>query len=67
MMAAKPDRFTWMPGDVRASLCMTCVHTVKGPTCEAFPAGIPQPFLNGSAEHRKPYPGDHGIQYEKRP
>lgn len=59
------DRFTWMPDDARVSLCMTCVHTQKGPTCEAYPDGIPQPFLTGAEEHRSPHKDDQGIQYEK--
>ena len=50
-------------------ICMDCRHLTwdKGEpvTCRAFPAGIPEDiFLNGF-DHRKPYPGDHGIRFEQ--
>jgi hypothetical protein len=44
--------------------CWTCKHAHPGPTCAAFPGGIPGPILDGSEQHREPYPGDNGIQYE---
>lgn len=33
-------------------------------TCRAYPEGIPQEIINNLVDHRKPYKGDHGIQYE---
>lgn len=35
-----------------------------GPTCAAFPDGIPEQILSNLADHRAPYPGDHGIRWE---
>ena len=35
------------------------------PACAAFPQGIPEEIAYGNNPHTKPYPGDHGIQYEK--
>lgn len=55
------------------SQCFTCVHWVSplstddpgGPqTCAAFPAGIPHMIWANRADHRNPYPGDHGVRWE---
>ena len=33
-------------------------------TCAAYPGGMPDEILVGEADHRNPYPGDHGIRFE---
>ena len=33
--------------------------------CTAFPKGIPVEIAQGKNMHVDPYPGDHGIQYER--
>lgn len=44
--------------------CVTCKHRdTFGPTCTAFPFGIPHAILTGENQHRTPYPGDHGITW----
>ena len=35
------------------------------PCCTAFPTGIPPEIAYGDNPHTKPYPGDHGIQYQR--
>lgn len=33
-------------------------------TCIAFPAGIPDLIIRNKFDHKNPYPGDNGIQFE---
>lgn len=48
--------------------CAFCRHYLMGQErCAAFPDGIPNDILQGYVSHRKPYPGDHGIQLELKP
>jgi N-6 DNA Methylase len=57
---------------IRAPMCYYCVHFVdhteigKMATCAAFPNGIPVTILDHGFDHRKPYNGDNGIQFESR-
>jgi hypothetical protein len=62
-------RFLWTDADaLRVSPCLSCVHKhTTGATCTAFPAGIPDNILMRRHNHRTPYPGDQGIQYEAAP
>lgn len=53
------------------SQCLVCTRYRSpfdgdrdGPTCEAFPDAIPQPIIAMEADHRQPYPGDHGLRWE---
>ena len=46
--------------------CDVCIHYTHWFTCKAFPDGIPEAISYGE-RHDKPYPGDNGIQFEKRP
>jgi hypothetical protein len=54
--------------------CLSCSH-FRSPlasdappqTCDAFPKHIPDPIWGDVVDHREPYPGDHGIQWEASP
>jgi hypothetical protein len=51
-------------------VCLPCKHFIFDENdvckhvCKAFPDGIPDEIWRGDNDHKKPYPGDHGIQYE---
>jgi hypothetical protein len=46
-------------------LCEICKHVTvfEKRQCAAFPDGIPTEIWEMKVLHRKPYPGDHGIQF----
>lgn len=47
--------------------CLWCLHIASdNRSCKAFPDGIPDEIYFGDFNHRKPYPGDNGIQFESR-
>lgn len=63
------ERFGWQAGDrLRVSQCVFCRHAhTSGPTCDAFPKGIPDEILRNEHDHRQPFIGDHGIRFEPDP
>lgn len=62
---ARADRFGWGPGELGYSQCIDCRHKHRtGPTCTAFPDGIPEAILTNEHDHRQPYQGDCGVLFE---
>ena len=45
------------------SPCLTCKHFIDYWVCDAFER-IPSDISKGLDDHKKPYPGDNGVQYE---
>ncbi len=46
-------------------ICWKCEHkTLGASTCAAFPRDIPETIILGEFNHRRPFPGDNGIQFE---
>ena len=50
-------------------ICLDCDHfhyeDKKKNVCDAYKEGIPEEILDSSVDHRKPYKGDNGIQFEE--
>lgn len=49
-----------------APMCMVCTRLVNEADsliCTAYPDGIPTAILNSEVDHRRPYTGDHGLQF----
>jgi hypothetical protein len=63
-----------MPNAVLTPLCWDCKHfqgdsdpgALSPYKCAAFPEGIPTNILVLNPDHREPFPGDHGIQFEPK-
>jgi len=52
--------------DAVVPACLTCERKYRSKLgCTAFPDIIPEIIASGSNRHSKPFPGDHGIQYER--
>lgn len=55
----------------KGGICHLCRHRDRNPgvgmRCAAFPYAIPFGIRAGVIDHRKPYEGDRGIQFEPDP
>ena len=62
-MTNRSSEFGWNSADVVISICSKCKNYLGKGACLAF-AQIPADILDGSNDHRQPYPGDNGITFE---
>ena len=62
---SNPNKFSGAVTILEIS-CYSCKHYNKDLTCKAFPNRIPIEILRGKHEHRTPFEGDRGIQYEPK-
>lgn len=60
-------KYIWDGGDVSVSQCAACRRNRRDGTCDAFPDGIRMDILVNDFDHRQPFPGDHGIQFDALP
>ncbi len=44
-------------------MCMECSRHNGDLTCTAYPRGIPPQIIHSEVDHRKPFKGDHGLQF----
>ena len=49
---------------MQSTQCLECKHYEGVGSCVAYPDKIPAIIFTGEHDHRKPYPGDNGIQFE---
>lgn len=62
------DKFIWNLKEIKVQQCQIrqCRWFQGNNKCQAFPDGIPNEIAYGDHKHIVPYPGDHGIRYEKK-
>jgi hypothetical protein len=53
-------------------ICLGCTrfhneYNAMPNTCDAFPDGIPAEISSGLSDHKDPWEGDHGLQFEENP
>ena len=62
------DRELLIP--VYSEVCTYCKHwdweSDELRRCKAFPDGIPMEIWMGENDHREPFEGDRGVQFEQR-
>lgn len=59
------DQLDYVAECLGFALCDFCKHFHHDRTCTAFPDWIPTEIMGGEHDHRKPFPGDNGIRFEK--
>jgi hypothetical protein len=50
--------------------CLSCrnwIGPTPNPHCRAFRVAIPDKILSNRHDHKRPFPGDHGIRFEEQP
>ena len=57
----------WYVGEIAISETAKYFHRRNNNVaCRAYPRGIPNETLVGRIDHRTPYPGDQGLQWQEK-
>tara|TARA_Y100000310_G_C20505136_1_gene726034 strand:+ start:758 stop:967 length:210 start_codon:yes stop_codon:yes gene_type:complete len=54
-----------LPGNSSCIGCKWLIVEFLELKCKAFIEGIPEVIISGEYDHRKPFKGDNGIQFEQ--
>jgi hypothetical protein len=61
---SRPAEVPWI-----SEVCVWCSRLDReNPSarrCQAFPEGIPLEIWGSENDHTQPYPGDHGLQFQR--
>jgi len=49
---------------LQCASCQRFMRDFPGYACEAYPDGIPSEIIHAEHDHRKPFPGDHGLRFK---
>lgn len=60
------ENFIEKANDSVFTQCNRCKHRTTALKCAAFPKEIPRIILTNKFNHKQPYPGDNGIQFEEK-
>lgn len=65
----REEKYSWGHEELGYSQCVDCKHARVGSFCDAFlqeeGVEIPMEILTNEHEHKRPWPGDHGIRFER--
>lgn len=63
-----PSNYSCKNNIIYENSCLKCANYLGRLSCMAYPAvhAIPKPIWKGEEDHKAPFEGDNGIQFEPR-